>query len=466
MIAVPDKQIFSKSLGRITVDDFLRRHFPDFREYINEKYQDSTTIQERLYRYYNGIDIVPTCPVCNKRVKFHGFSYGYAKFCGSRCASKSPESRQKVINTVKQRYGDDYKQKFVWKSKETCMRRYGVTNPMKDSVVVNKLKNKFLQTLGVDNPMKNEDVKAKSRQTCLERYGVEYSSQADDVKQKARQTNLLRYGAPCNMSTDEFKEVSRRACLERYGVEYVLQSPVIRQKIADTCLTRYGTEYALQSPDIRQKITDTCHERYGGVGFASQELSSKTKQTCLERYDVDCYSKSQDRKDRLPQIQSKTKHTCFERYGVEHYSQTQDYKDRTYNTKKLNNTFSTSVVEEQFATYLDNQTMSYIRQYKSEVYPFNCDFYLPDYDLYIEIQASWVHGGHPYDAEHDTSILERWRSKHTRYYDTAADTWTRRDVNKRNTAKQHNLNYLEIFSNDINEVIIEFENYININDTK
>ena len=43
--------------------------------------------------------------------------------------------------------------------------------------------------------------------------------------------------------------------------------------------------------------------------------------------------------------------------------------------------------------------------------------------------------------------------KHTNFYDTAIETWTQRDPLKRKTAKENNLNWVEIFSNDLNEVI-------------
>ena len=113
-----------------------------------------------------------------------------------------------------------------------------------------------------------------------------------------------------------------------------------------------------------------------------------------------------------------------------------------------------------FDTYLNTRGIQHVRQYKSALYPFCCDFYLPAYDLYIEIQASWTHGGHPYDAEHDAEKLEYWRSKHTRYYDAAIETWIQRDVKKRETAKLNKLNYLEIFSNDAGECIKQFEEHI------
>jgi hypothetical protein len=51
----------------------------------------------------------------------------------------------------------------------------------------------------------------------------------------------------------------------------------------------------------------------------------KTKQTSLEKYGTEHYSKTQEMKD-------KTKQTSLEKYGKEHYNQTQKGKDRYKNT--------------------------------------------------------------------------------------------------------------------------------------
>ena len=42
----------------------------------------------------------------------------------------------------------------------------------------------------------------------------------------------------------------------------------------------------------------------------------------------------------------------------------------------------------------------------------------------------------------------------------AIDVWTVRDVNKRNTAKENNLNYLELFAVKKEDLINKFEEYI------
>ena len=389
---IPHKDRFGKSFGRITIDEFLKRNYPEFREYIDIKYKDSTSTQEKVYRYFNNIENIPLCRICGNPTRFYGYSCGYAKYCSQSCASSDLEVQHKVHDSIVKNYGDNYKNIFKEKSKTSCLEKYGVSNPMQC-----------------------DEFKEKSRKTCLKRYGVEYTLQTDRVKNKSKET-----------------------CLEKYGVEYALQSPEIREKIKQTNHEKYGVECPLQSDQIRNKIIKSNNEKYGGVGFASEVLTNKTKQTNIERYGVENYMQSDDYKSHLNKIQ-----------------------DKINNTKRLNNTFSTSKIEEEFESYLNEQQhIEHVRQYKSEKYPFNCDFYVIKYDLYIEIQGTWLHGGHPYDAEKDKEKLEYWKSKQTKFYDNAIETWTIRDVKKRNIAKLNNLNYLEVFSNDINKVINCFRQFL------
>lgn len=46
------------------------------------------------------------------------------------------------------------------------------------------------------------------------------------------------------------------------------------------------------------------------------------------------------------------------------------------------------------------------RQYKSELYPFACDFYIQNLDLYIECNFHWTHGGHKFDKNNENDIKQ------------------------------------------------------------
>ena len=102
--------------------------------------------------------------------------------------------------------------------------------------------------------------------------------------------------------------------------------------------------------------------------------------------------------------------------------------------------------------YINEKFPSVIRQYKDkERYPYCCDFYIPELDYFIELNGNWTHCKHPYniDSIEDKKILEFWNTKSLeghKYYLNAIKTWTIYDVNKRNKAKENNLNFKEVWS--------------------
>ena len=85
--------------------------------------------------------------------------------------------------------------------------------------------------------------------------------------------------------------------------------------------------------------------------------------------------------------------------------------------------------------------------YKSEKYPFMCDFYIPEIDTYIEYQGFWTHGGEPYiGTDKQKEKVKLWESKNKPQYNKAINEWTIRDPLKRKTAKDNGLKWLEFFN--------------------
>ena len=219
-------------------------------------------------------------------------------------------------------------------------------------------------------------------------------------------------------------------CLKKYG------SVNNSKKRIETCLKKYGETTPLKNDYIKEKIRKTNIEKYGVNNPAKSEIiKEKTKNTCLMKYGVN---------------------STFNLESCKSKSNTVESQIKQYNTKQKNKTFNTSKPEDQTYIILKEKYPDVIRQYRSHVYPFNCDFYIPSLDLYIECQYGWLHGGHAYDdmSVFDKQKLELWKSKNTEYYNNAINTWTVRDVNKRNIAKQNNLKYIEIWNiKDIYELL-------------
>lgn len=215
---------------------------------------------------------------------------------------------------------------------------------------------------------------------------------------------------------------------------------------------------------VRKKCKTTCMEKYGEDNPVKSEIvQGKIKSSILKKYGVDNVFKSEF-------VKSKSKKTLLEKYGVENIRNAPHIKkwwdenksevtEKRIKTKAKNGTFSTSLTEEYAYIFLKTIFSDVQRQYKSEVYPFSCDFYIQDIDTYIELNCHWTHGKHPFDSncKNDIDILNQWISKNTEFYNNAITTWTKRDVQKRNIAKQNNLKFLEFWS--LKDLKIYFQNF-------
>ena len=350
----------------------------DIYEYLVNRYDDSDSLKETLYRIYNGIEEHPKCPTCGKPLIFKGIFF---KFCSNICAQSSDEIKQKI--------------------KQTCLEKYGV-----------------------DNYAKSKESKEKVKQTCLKKYGVEYSWQSNECKQKIKQT-----------------------CLEKYGVDSPLKSKEIRNKFKLTCLEKYGVDNPAKLEENKEKVKQTCLKKYGGLApICNPDIKNQIKQTCLEKYGVDNYGKSLKHKTNMSTIML-----------------SDEMQKHRYSIMSKNNTFNTSKEEDEVYEFL-SQYIDVTRQFNgSSKYPFCCDFYIEDLDMFIECNFHWTHGGHPFDPSSikDQVKLERWKAKQTKYYNNAIKIWTKRDVEKRNKAKEENLNYKEFWSlKELKEFFIDyFENH-------
>lgn len=255
------------------------------------------------------------------------------------------------------------------------------------------------------------------RKTCIERYNLPNGGWSPEAQKKIKQTNMEKYGSESYLQTDDYKEKTQKTLKEKYGenIINIFQTEECKDKIKKTNLERYGVESIL----------------------LLEEIHEKSRQKCLEKYGVEYYWQSQEA----------LKNSNLKIYGYEYASQSPKIKQKGIETKFKNNTFHTSKPEEEIYTLLLQKFPEVKRQYHSDLYPFACDFYVPVLDLYIEYQGTWTHGYKPYEGtQEDLEKVKLWESRNTTFYKNAIDVWTKRDVKKRNTAKENNLNWIEFFN--------------------
>lgn len=251
---------------------------------------------------------------------------------------------------------------------------------------------------------------------------------------------------------DEHLRLANRLCIERanlkkYGVKYPLQSKEIHAKTIASGKARGSFKIGAQK-GMKTKI-----EKYGDV--SNSKKASKTrknwtkerkdlwyarvKATKLERYGDENYYNIE-----------KVKATNLERYGVDNPSKTPEIKkiiaERAVEARKRNGTLNTSHnFEDKLVQYLRETYPEYtiLTQYKDERYPFRCDCYVKELDLFIEFQGSFYHNYRPFNgsSEH-ISEYEKMLTK-GKITKGIANVWRYADVEKRELAKKNRLNFLE-----------------------
>lgn len=202
--------------------------------------------------------------------------------------------------------------------------------------------------------------------------------------------------------------------------------------------------YECGKEDRKDKISKSKKFRYGDSRYNNME---KTKATNLEKYGVECSLAN-------PEIIEKRNKTNLEKYGVKYPLQSA----KIYSKTIIHNSAVSSKEEMKIYKILCEEFKEVKLHYKSNEYPFHCDFYIPELNLYIEYQGHWTHGKHAFDSanDEDLSILKEWKkqSKTKSQYLNAIDIWTIRDPNKRKIALQNKLNWLEFFT------VNEFKNWL------
>lgn len=411
-----------KLLNEISKEDLI---------YLKNRFEYIDSIKEALFRLKHNIEIRPTCKICGGYVKFGGkITRPYSDCCCQTCADK-------------------YRQ---IKIKETALLRYGVDHPAKSEQSIKKHKEYYHKN----------NIKEKLHNAVKEKYGVDNVFQLDSVKEKINNTSLSKYGTKWPNQSKDVKNKIKESNNKNFGVDYGFQSPIVKEKIKQSVMTKYGVDNPAKSDIIKEKTKETDLLKYGNeYHIASDIIREKTKQTVLDKYGVDHIFKAEE-------IKNKIKESNINKYGCEYHTQTDEYKkflselmtskemrEQIYNTHKRNNSFKQSKDEDKLYEILKEKYPNAIRQYKSELYPFNCDFYIPNYNdnkidsgLYIEYNGTWTHGKHPFDSNNkeDLELINAWKEKNTPYYNGAIYNWTILDILKRNTANENNLNYKELWN--------------------
>ena len=233
------------------------------------------------------------------------------------------------------------------------------------------------------------------------------------------------------------KDKSKETRKEKYGLDVnsPTQIPEIRQKQIESTFINHGVYSFLEKEDIRN------------LGLNKQE----------ELYGVKYFLQSKEFDDHREEHLQKQYKTNQGRYGGITPSSDPKVIQKQWDTKKKNGTFNSSKPEERLYDLLKAICPNTLRQYYDDRYPFRCDFYIPEIDLFIEYNGTWTHGFEPFDSskkehlERLEKLLNKIEKRKTqnkdyKYFKIALEVWTNSDPLKLQTASSNKLNYLVLWN--------------------
>jgi len=175
----------------------------------------------------------------------------------------------------------------------------------------------------------------------------------------------------------------KKTCLEKYNDENYRNN----KKGEETCLKIYGVKNVFQNEDIKIKSKNSKFEKYGNEFYNNMTKNRKTK---LEKYGDENYNNM-----------AKYRKTNLEKYGNEYPMQDYHYysvflKNSFLLKQHISGLYYQSSYEKDFLdNYYEklnisrNKPIKYIYKGKNLIY--YPDYYLPEYNLIIEIKSNYYY---------------------------------------------------------------------------
>ena len=343
-------------------------------------------------------------------------------------------------------------------------------NSVLDLVCRGWSRERVLERTGIDPGYHNASVKTELKGVDRHAYKIEHVKQrvglrvARDLVERFATCELDKAGVLEQLGLHDAVNLIKLADLfTGLGLGEEFRDADRRSRRSTMCagmVAQYGTDNPFKLDSVQEKAAQTREERYGArytlaEGSVFADEARKKGQESLEPIRRAKRERTLARKKREREERQRERAL----HGYHRRTLTDEEKivaneRRILSTKRENGTLSTSSSEdalyELLVEYAGQHGMTVVRQHRDEKrYPFAVDFYIPERDLFIELNGSWSHGGHWYEAdrEMDQRTVQTWlkKGKKSKYYRVALETWIKRDIRKREAARQAELNYVTLW---------------------
>lgn len=294
---------------------------------------------------------------------------------------------------------------------------------------------------------------------CGRRCALKAAYQNPEVRQKVSDATKKALNKP-EVKQKHVEALAKIRESEQYhinlsnAIKTALSKPETREKLSKHFKALW------QKEDYRQLISDKRREQWQRDGYKQKmsdtmsgiwkdpEYKAKVSKSISEALNKPEVKQKQSNSLKLALAKPETKER--QRLANKELANRESVRLKSISTKRKNGTFNTSSVEQEILQTLKCIFPDVKHQYRSKLYPFNCDFYIPSLDLYIEYNGTWTHGGGPYDENEEwcKTQLVTWqeKAKTSKFYQTAIYVWTNLDMRKRQCAINNGLNYLVFYT--------------------
>ena len=263
------------------------------------------------------------------------------------------------------------------KTKRTNLEKYGVEYPLQSKEIQEKT------TASLKEHFKDEDFKKefkeKVKKTMLERYGVENSLQKNSlIRKKFEEENIAKYGIPNIGGIPSSLEKIKNTNLKRYGVDWTGKLERIKN----------SNRQRLLNPEVQEKMIRGTLKKYGVQNIMQVSLHEFIKPQYKELKNIDDfvnlknYIKTLDKK---PTITELSKYFNISSRAIRNNIKKEDlieYIDGFYNY---------SFIEMLFVDFFKENNIYYEPHNRKIISPKELDFFLPEFNLAIEVSPTWTH---------------------------------------------------------------------------
>jgi len=229
-------------------------------------------------------------------------------------------------------------------------------------------------------------IQYRTKETCLEKYGTDNPGKSEKIKEENKQKFIKNWGVNNPSKSSIIKTRIKETFIKNYVSGHPMREEKVQKIIKNTCMKNSGYDNPSKNPKVKQQKIDTCIEN-NGVSFYAQKHFSQETIKILENKDVFTKMLIKYGVIKLSKILGCTPVTIY------------NYHKR-YNLNIITDT-GTSSYELELSNFLNENNIQFVSNTWKPLKKFELDFYCPNINFAIEFQGTYWHMDPRKYNEHD-----------------------------------------------------------------